>query len=91
MSKQKTPVDQKPHAKRLEDKSPSPDVFDGTREKLRELDNVDVELGDRYFDRLHDQIMARIEKITEIPETTRRRNARAKLQDKMINLIQKNL
>lgn len=49
--------------------NPAPmDPHRGTMEKLREMDTLDVEFGDDFYNGMHDRIMARIEKTpVEVP------------------------
>ena len=60
-----------------------------TRARLRELDILDVELGDDYLNGLHDRIMARIEKTPMQPAEPER--ARIKANPLPLSLVDSTL
>ena len=58
---------EKHKAERPEKPAARLDQTSSTRARLRELDVLDVEMGPEFFDRMHDQIMARVEKTPILP------------------------
>ncbi len=78
MSKQKHRAD-KALGSYPENEYAKPDTEPETRDRLKELDHVDVEFGDQFYDRMHDQIMSRIEERAqssgEQPTISRRKQA----------------
>jgi hypothetical protein len=59
-----------------------------TTEKLRELDTLDVEFGDDFYNSMHDRIMARIEKTpVETPKSQPLTPVRRKAVSQELTLI----
>lgn len=58
----------KPRPNHAPSKSQQGEARVGTMEKLREMDTLDVDFGDDFYNNMHDRIMARIEKTpVEVP------------------------
>lgn len=72
MRKEKTPDKSLP--KKPSGPQPGESRPPGLETLLRELDTVDAEFGDEFYDGLHDRIMARIEKTpAQTPPAYRRK------------------
>ena len=56
------------------------------REQLRELDTVNVDFGDEFYDRMHDQIMAKIEQ--QLPDTSSSESRVVRQKASALSLIQ---
>lgn len=85
MKKQSTPPESTSRRPKPRTPPAGPDAPQ-TRERLREMDPVDVEFGDEFFERLHDRIMAEIEKKPS-GESRSTGSSAARYRDSHLNLV----